>query len=299
MGLESIRKEPQQPPKATFEKLAEEIESEIDGLPDEIALPWRKRFEASADSELEDLSRALSTFMQKRSEALTPRMPHMFEGMTHLVKDAAKIAETVEMMSQIETRNDLYVAEGKTAHVFRDPNTSAVCHKFVKDFDEYTDWNSVDREAHFLEELEDLVVDGARTPALRAVYDGHDMKVITMELLDGPSIRHAIESNMTLPSDFDLARFEEKLKKYVDAMHLHTIYHRDLHAGNILIGPDSTPYIIDFGRSVRSFTPEYAYERRSKTGERLGILPSDEDQMRIAIEELRALVSKRSHEKFA
>ena len=57
------------------------------------------------------------------------------------------------------------------------------------------------------------------------------------------------------------------------------IYHRDLHNGNVLVGPDSTPYIIDFGRSVRSIGSEYAYDYTDKTGQNRIVLTSDEDRL--------------------
>lgn len=275
MGIESGKG--RERPARSPEQYEQDIQSDIHTLPSPLNVEWQRRLEAASDEELPALSEALRDFMSKRHDALIGRVPEVFKNMRHLVRDADAINHTLETIRDAEGDPSLFVGEGKTAHVFRDPQTATVCHKYVHDFTQYTNWNSVESEARFLEELEGLEVQGARTPFLYGVIDLPDTKVISMELLDAPSLDMFTLGRRPFPSDFDPHVFFTRLRAYVAAMHERNIYHRDLHEGNVLLGPDNTPYIIDFGRATTALSPEYASESFDKTGQIRIMLPTDED----------------------
>lgn len=45
-------------------------------------------------------------------------------------------------------------------------------------------------------------------------------------------------------------KYAKAMEKFLDTMHKHWIYHRDIHAKNIIIWNDNKIYIIDFGKSI-------------------------------------------------
>ncbi len=257
--------------------LEQKIEHHLDSLPPDLRRTWSQRLEKSADADLPELEDELDRFLARREKVLLGKAPEIFRGMNHRITDQTAINKTLETIRDAEGRPDLYVGEGKTAHVYRDPYTKALCYKFVNNFREYEAWNNVDHEAHFLEDLGDLNVDGVRVPHLTGVIDLPDIKVIGMEYLDAVSIDSIMRRDRQLPENFDMGNFFKRLRAYVAAMHERNIYHRDLHEGNVLIGRDGTPYVIDFGKAVYSPSPEFAYEAYDRTGTNRVILNSDEN----------------------
>lgn len=251
------------------------IERRLENLPGPLQKTWRDRLADARDEDLAAMDKELADLLSRRAAALS-RTPALFAGMSSLETDEEKIARMLDKIQLIENDNQLFIAEGKTAHVFRDPNQPAVCYKFVHNLAEYEAWNSVDKEAHFLEDLSSLSVDGVRSPSLISVIDRPEMKVIVMERLDATSIDGIIRSKRPLPDGFDTKVFFQRLRAYVEKMHERGIYHRDLHEGNILIGRDGTPYVIDFGRGARSISPDFAYEAYDRAGINRIVLPSDE-----------------------
>ncbi|MDB5187495.1 MAG: hypothetical protein JWO50_15 [Candidatus Kaiserbacteria bacterium] len=269
-----------------------EIDTIIDDLPSEIGKKWSKRFEDSSHAELPHLLKELKVFSEKRNHALTA-MPSTFEGSKYRVQDAEAIRET---LNEIEGRDDLFINDGKTAHVFlaMKENEKGLCYKLVHNFEEYQAWNSIGKEARFLEILEDLNVDGARVPVISRFIDLPDNKAIVMEYINGPSIDQYVHGHGPAVEDFNLEVFMKKLEAYITAMHERNIFHRDLHAGNVLIGADSTPYIIDFGRSTMAFNQETAYEHWDTSGQIRIILKSDDDYLRDIRSSLQQFVSQKS-----
>lgn len=81
-------------------------------------------------------------------------------------------------------------------------------------------------------------------------------EMIAMERLSAKSIDDVLRSFGSVPEWFDIDRFCDSLKAFIDAAHERGLYHRDLHFGNIMISQmrewkDGEPmgYIIDFGLS--------------------------------------------------
>jgi tRNA A-37 threonylcarbamoyl transferase component Bud32 len=261
--------------KRSPETLERSIQNAIEQLPDPLQRRWAERLNNAPDDELKALDDELRAFVEKR-ESVLRRAPASLGDFKHSDKDEARIQTTLERIREAAERPDLYVGEGKSAEVFRDTMESDRCYKIVTNFKEYATWNSIGTEAHFLEELEDLVVDGVRTPRVSSVIDRPEIKAISMEYIDGENVKILIEKNKPLPGNFDLKRFMTKLRAYVKAMHDRNIYHRDLHGGNVLVGRDGNPYVIDFGQATVSFSPDYAYEAYDRTGQNRIMLTSDE-----------------------
>lgn len=276
MSAESIQNNPRQ---LTVRELEYHIQEHIDNMPPELQQRWNVQFENMEDSALPSLLKNIEEFETKRSAALSDNGLHAFEGLRHAVTDPEAIARTIETIRHIEGRYDLFVGEGKIGHVFADPEMAGLCHKFIHDFSRYADWNSIDHEASYLEKLEGVSFEGARAPILSGAIDTPDLKVISMELLDAPSVDQVLMQRKALPEGFDLETFLRRLSGYIELMHKHHVYHRDMHSGNVLIGRDSTPYIIDFGRSVISISSDAAYEVYDRIGNRAAVLKSDEERV--------------------
>lgn len=252
------------------------IEAQIESLPGPLQKQWMSRLEAAENDDLPAIDEALRDFLQKRERILVHTAPGTLGELKHADRDAARIQKTLERIAESTARPDLYVGAGNTAEVHRDVQDPAICYKLVTNFEKYEAWNSIGREAHFLEELEDVVVEGVRTPRVISVIDRPDIKAITMEYLDAENLTVLMEKRKALPPNFDVDDFFRRVRAYIDELHRRGIYHRDLHGGNVLLGRDGTPYVIDFGQAATAFSAEHAYDAYDRTGENKVVLTSDE-----------------------
>lgn len=268
MKFESAKQNKKNP-----EALETNIQRHIDNLPTALQKRWADEFDAAAEAQLPELEERLRTFVEKRDRAIHTA-PGTFGDLKHTTKDTERIQATLARIDEATRRADMYVGEGKTAEVYKDPQEPNVCYKTVVNFEKYEAWNSIGKEAHFLEELEDLVVEGVRTPRVISVIDLPHVKALSMEYLDADNIKILIEKKRPLPPNFDVGQFFKRVRAYVDTMHKRNIYHRDLHGGNILVGKDGTPYIIDFGQAALSINADEAYDR---AGQNRIVLTSDDD----------------------
>jgi hypothetical protein len=73
-----------------------------------------------------------------------------------------------------------------------------------------------------------------------------DRRAIALEYLAAAPLREVPRG--TLP-----AAFFDALSILVDAMHARGVAHGDLHHGDVLVGPERTPYLVDF--STAAFAP--------------------------------------------
>jgi predicted Ser/Thr protein kinase len=97
---------------------------------------------------------------------------------------------------------------------------------------------SVRREARALRLLDGV----AGVPRLLAVFDGN---AVVLEYVAGPSARELGRGALT-------PAFFERLHRLVGAMHARGVAHCDLRSsGNILLGPDQTPFVVDFVANFR------------------------------------------------
>lgn len=268
-----------------------QIQHHLDLLPDELRAKWQERYDAVSDEDLPSLEKELRSLVRRREAALHQTGETMGE-FRHTEQKQEEIYATLAKIGEAAERADLHVGEGKTAEVFRDAYEPDVCYKSVKDFVEYGAWNSIGKEAQFLEELESFEVQGVRTPRLKSVIDLPTVKALSMEYLDAKNVKVLVEKELPLPENFDVDIFFKRVYAYVEAMHARGIYHRDLHAGNILIGRDGTPYIVDFGRSVKSITEEDAYAQYDRAGLNKIVLVKDENYVAATEALLRSYIIK-------
>ncbi|HLE21195.1 MAG TPA: serine/threonine-protein kinase, partial [Vicinamibacteria bacterium] len=88
------------------------------------------------------------------------------------------------------------------------------------------------------------------------IYDlgeAEGIKFFTMELLEGESLKQFIQRHGRIP----IARVLEMLQQMLSALqeaHRQGVIHRDLKPQNIMVSPEGTPHIMDFGiaRSAES-----------------------------------------------
>jgi RIO-like serine/threonine protein kinase len=80
----------------------------------------------------------------------------------------------------------------------------------------------------------------------------NDFYAFVMEELSAINLQNIILGNNALPESFNLKSFMDTLYTYVDNLHEIGVVHNDLEARNVMVDSiTGSPYIIDFGRSVR------------------------------------------------
>lgn len=288
--MESFRPSPI--PKLDAPELERAIEKHLDDLPGPLRKTWQDKYEQATETELPALEKSLRTLMRERERVLFHAAPRMSE-FAHSEADTEKIYATLARIGEASENPTLFAGRGKTGEVYRDTKDERLCYKTIINFASYESWNSVEKEAHFLEELENFSVEGVRTPRVYSVIDLPEVKAIVMEFLPAKNIDIIEEKKLPLPEGFDVRDFFRRIRAYIQALHERNIYHRDLHGGNILIGDDGTPYIIDFGQSAHAFTSEHAYDIHDRSGNKLAVSTSDEDWLNAVEAKLTAYARSR------
>ncbi len=120
--------------------------------------------------------------------------------------------------------------------------------------------NSIVEEAElqsaFYEAAEQLPLKDIGIPAPYYEIDVFKTQMIAMEKLHARTADEILRGIGSLPPWFDVDRFCDSLRTFIDAMHKLGLYHRDMHFGNVMISQHATwkegepmGYIIDFGLS--------------------------------------------------
>jgi serine/threonine protein kinase len=107
------------------------------------------------------------------------------------------------------------------------------------------------RDPSFLDRFrrEAEIVAGLSHPNTVPVYDvGEDQEAhfIVMEYVRGRTLKEAIDASGQLPVDQAVAIIERVLDA-LDCAHRQGLVHRDVKPANILLTPDGTPRLVDFG----------------------------------------------------
>ncbi len=228
--------------------------------------------------------------------------------------EKSKIEKKVEILRHyLETSNDDIIIEclernresaeaigfGNNATVYAvdDEFLKHLCVKEIKD-KPLIKFNDPDAEFDIQDHLNN---GGLKVPYAHAhVRDPKTKKeYIIMDRVMGHSIGDMIENSESLPPNFDLQSFYQKLVTSVKKMHSLGVLHRDLHKGNVMIDENGDPVIIDFGLATyNSASSNDAYvgfcqKYNSSTGRYMpvsGLFLNDENQLKLLRSELKSYI---------
>jgi hypothetical protein len=108
-----------------------------------------------------------------------------------------------------------------------------------------------------------------RHPNLCPVYDVGEHEgtlYLTMAYIDGTSLAERVRAGAPL-APAQAAALVRQLALALDVAHRHGVIHRDLKPGNVMVGPDGEPIVMDFGLARRSDKGDV---RLTQTGSLLG-----------------------------
>ena len=92
---------------------------------------------------------------------------------------------------------------------------------------------------------------GVRTPMPILAIVTNEGKHILMERIYGYTVDEVLKRPSLLPKKFDFDTFCNTLEDSIEKLHSIGIYHRDLHAKNVMIDSKTgLPYIIDYGTAT-------------------------------------------------
>lgn len=257
-----------------------ESEAEFEQLPEEI----RERWEAAhADKSESDRREAMRILVQNRKKAL--RSPqHLAPVPTHVEVQPGS-TDVQEMIKKVADGAHEALGQGQSGRVIAPLRNPDVAFKvFFPRIAQPTGTNDIALEA----ELQNAIASrgekhGVRVPRIHYFLRNDAMRAIAMERLHAVSVMDVLDGVAPLPAAFDRDRFHTALNAYVGEMNAAGYYHRDLHAGNVLIDTETgMPYIIDFGMSRFAPTGEdvYRIEIPSAGQMRIFMLISDDASLR-------------------
>jgi tRNA A-37 threonylcarbamoyl transferase component Bud32 len=117
-------------------------------------------------------------------------------------------------------------------------------------------------------------------------YEQYTISALAMETLNAVTLDEVLFAGKeNLPKNFDCDAFFKKLRLFVKDIHAGGMYHRDIHAGNVMVDRETgEPCVIDFGRACYS-SEEEAYTQEitaTEGGKRVrSVLRFTSDEMRV------------------
>jgi len=157
------------------------------------------------------------------------------------------------------------IGEGMTAEVYFLDSNEKICLKILKPTKDVPYHVPLEREMNFLSDLQGIDKEvRVPRPYLTADYSENEseegLRFLIMERLDAVSVRDVLDGKEALPSGFNIVNFRNKISSFLEKMHEKNIYHRDFHAGNIMIDRKTGNfYVIDFGASTKDFGNDNPY----------------------------------------
>lgn len=198
--------------------------------------------------------------------------------------------EITDYIKGIEKQN-ISLGLGRTAEVFGSKSDPRICYKLIHSREYYV--NDVEKEGEFLYQTSEIQKEGVRTPKPYYSIKYGDYHVLAMERLDAVSVKDILDNKAELPVNFNFTDFFKKISSFLKEMNSQKIYHRDIHAGNVMVdNKTGCPRIIDFGCSKKTrLGSEKPYQEESQTGKVI-LYTNDLDGLTRVRNELGAYIMK-------
>lgn len=166
-----------------------------------------------------------------------------------------------------------FIGEGNTARVYRHPEKPELCIKHIHSLNEQEGNVHPDTETDLMNDVRNLHTEVIVPDPIALVttpFRRNSKKELVkeyglvMEYIDGITLEElertlASEESVKveLPENFNAEIFFKILKDFLIQIHTAQIYHRDIHAGNIMIHRKTgAPVVLDFGKSIKTFLSE-------------------------------------------
>ena len=106
-------------------------------------------------------------------------------------------------------------------------------------------------EARIQERLNDLTVEGVRSPQLVQYIQGETWHGLIMERLNAVNLQYVLNGTAPLPEQFNKDKFLQSLGDYLEEVHdQKKIYHGDLFPRNVMVHNETgDARVIDWGRA--------------------------------------------------
>jgi len=234
-----------------------DYEAKIDALLGRFPDDLQKRYEGELEGALaEKTSAEQLSYLSGKYEARKQAM----EGLRQTTEPehipvSNIVPQTIE--ASIERSNnektESFLGDGQTAEVLASMRQPTICYKVFFAEQDQIGQNTLVEEIDLQIIAQRILSEkGWNVPEVYAFIRNDYGDAIMMEKVPGASLRHLMNGRAEVPENFNLDEFIDKTKSFIKDMNDEGIYHRDLTPGNIMVGEDGEPWIIDFGRSKKT-----------------------------------------------
>jgi len=115
---------------------------------------------------------------------------------------------------------------------------------------------------------------GSHVPRFVAAGDLDQLPYIVMEYIEGQTLQHRLDESTEPIAPAEIARVGAAIAQSVHSLHLQNTCHLDLKPANVLMRPDGSAVLLDFGLSCHAHYPDLlAEEMRLAVGSPVWIAP--------------------------